>query len=158
MRALGAALVDIVRALLSYVVPFRWEQTSERDALPSDTRTGFVMRGDKVVTYTRWELRRGRVHPISTRSVFWSAPHPNCRCSTKPTISDPACTCGHPRSEHAYVVKDGPCGHSFDGCSEFSAADDTTIREALAALIRSEWMAEKPSVPEPKNPYLEGGK
>ena len=34
-------------------------------------------------------------------------------------IPDPACTCGHPRSEHAYVVVDGPCGALPDGCQKY---------------------------------------
>lgn len=39
------------------------------------------------------------------------------------TIPDPPCTCGHPRSEHAYVVVDGPCGARSDGCQKYTAAE-----------------------------------
>ena len=50
-----------------------------------------------------------------------------------PTIPDPACTCGHPRSEHAYVVVDGPCGARSDGCQKFSAQHDC-LRDATPGV------------------------
>lgn len=35
-------------------------------------------------------------------------------------VSYPDCTCGHSRSEHAYLHVDGPCGAAFDGCEKFT--------------------------------------
>ena len=54
MRELGEALLAVARALVSYVIPVRFTTSS--------TFAG-------VTTVTHWEVRRGRVHPLYSRSI-----------------------------------------------------------------------------------------
>lgn len=59
MRELAAALLSVARALLSYVVPIRFETRTTRPALASDR-----VATDTVTVVTVWELRRGEPRPV----------------------------------------------------------------------------------------------
>lgn len=69
------ALRNIFRALVSYIVPQHFETKAE---YPPNVG-GWV-----TLTHTRWELRRGKVHPIDSISSTVHSPHPDCRCKLTP--------------------------------------------------------------------------
>jgi len=58
-----------------------------------------------------------------TPDVGGEAPaKPGVGCSLP---ANPTCACGHLRSEHAYVIVDGPCGARVDGCQQFALAGES---------------------------------